>query len=242
MLRVDHLQVRYGAIAALHDISLRVEEGELVALLGLNGAGKTTTLSAIAGVVRPVSGSIMFRDQSLIGKSLEAILRLGIAVVPEGRDIFPSLTVEENLRLGAFSRRNRSEYRHDLKETFELFPILEERFHQMGGTLSGGEQQQLAIARSLMAHPQMLMLDEPSLGLAPTLVDQIFTLIPTLRSRGVTILLVEQNVDRTLEIADRVYLLNTGRVELEGSPEQLKSQTAIKDVYLGEGSSRRGEP
>ena len=235
MLHVDNLQVRYGAIAALHDVSLRVEEGELVALLGLNGAGKTTTLSAIAGILKPVSGSIMFRDQSLIGRSPEAILRMGIALVPEGRDIFPSLTTEENLRLGAFSRRNRSEYRSDLKETFELFPILEERFHQMGGTLSGGEQQQLAIARSLMAHPKLLMLDEPSLGLAPTLVDQIFTLIPTLRSRGVTILLVEQNVDRTLEIADRVYLLNTGRVELEGSPEQLKSQEAIKDVYLGKG-------
>jgi branched-chain amino acid transport system ATP-binding protein len=235
VLRVDNLQVRYGAIAALRGVSLRVEEGELVALIGLNGAGKTTTLSAIAGILKPVSGSIMFRDQSLIGRSPEAILRLGIAVVPEGRDIFPSLTTEENLRLGAFSRRNRSEYRSDLKETFELFPILEERFHQMGGTLSGGEQQQLAIARSLMAHPQMLMLDEPSLGLAPTLVDQIFTLIPTLRSRGVTILLVEQNVDRTMEIADRVYLLNTGRVELEGSPEQLKSQEAIKDVYLGKG-------
>lgn len=235
MLRVDNLQVRYGAIAALHDVSLRVEEGELVALLGLNGAGKTTTLSAIAGILKPVSGSIMFRNKSLIGRSPEAILRLGIAVVPEGRDIFPSLTVEENLRLGAFSRRNRSEYRSDLKETFELFPILEERFHQMGGTLSGGEQQQLAIARSLMAHPKLLMLDEPSLGLAPTLVDQIFKLIVTLRSRGATILLVEQNVDRTLEIADRVYLLNTGRVELEGSPEQLKSQEAIKDVYLGKG-------
>ena len=235
MLRVDNLQVRYGAITALRDISLRVEEGELVALIGLNGAGKTTTLSTIAGIIRPVSGSIMFRDQSLIGRSPEAILRLGIAVVPEGRDIFPSLTVEENLRLGAFSRHNRREYRRDLEETFQLFPILEERFHQMGGTLSGGEQQQLAIARSLMAHPQVLMLDEPSLGLAPTLVDQIFTLIPALRSRGVTILLVEQNVDRTLEIADRVYLLNTGRVELEGSPKQLKSQAAIKDVYLGKG-------
>jgi len=234
VLRVEQLQVRYGAISALHEISLRVEEGELVALIGVNGAGKTTTLSAISGILKPVSGSIMFRDQSLIGRSPEAILRLGIAVVPEGRDIFPSLTTEENLRLGAFSRRNRSEYRNDLKEIFELFPILEERFHQMGGTLSGGEQQQLAIARSLMAHPQLLMLDEPSLGLAPTLVDQIFTLIPALLSRGVTILLVEQNVDRTLEIADRVYLLNTGRVELEGSPEQLKSQAAIKDVYLGE--------
>jgi len=235
VLRVDNLQVRYGAIAALRGVSLRVDEGELVALIGLNGAGKTTTLSAIAGILKPVSGSIMFRDQSLIGRSPEAILRMGIALVPEGRDIFPSLTTEENLRLGAFSRHNRSEYRSDLEEIFELFPILEERFHQIGGTLSGGEQQQLAIARSLMAHPKMLMLDEPSLGLAPTLVDQIFTLIPTLRLRGATILLVEQNVDRTLKIADRVYLLNTGRVELEGSPEQLKSQTAIKDVYLGKG-------
>lgn len=235
MLRVDNLQVRYGAIAALRGVSLRVEEGELVALIGVNGAGKSTTLSAISGILKPVSGSIMFRDQSLIGKSPEAILRMGIALVPEGRDIFPSLTTEENLRLGAFSRHNRSEYRSDLEEIFELFPILEERFHQIGGTLSGGEQQQLAIARSLMAHPKMLMLDEPSLGLAPTLVDQIFTLIPTLRLRGATILLVEQNVDRTLKIADRVYVLNTGRVELEGSPEQLKSQTAIKDVYLGKG-------
>jgi branched-chain amino acid transport system ATP-binding protein len=235
VLLVDHLQVRYGAITALHDISLSVGEGELVALIGLNGAGKTTTLSAIAGILRPERGSIMFQNQSLIGKSPEAILRMGIAVVPEGRDIFPSLTVEENLRLGAFSRHNRSEYGHDLKETFELFPILRERLHQLGGTLSGGEQQQLAIARSLMAHPRLLMLDEPSLGLAPTLVNQIFTLIVTLRSRGATILLVEQNVDRTLEIADRVYLLNTGRIELQGTPEQLKSQAAIKDVYLGKG-------
>lgn len=233
MLSVENLHVRYGAITALQDISLNVEKGELVALIGLNGAGKSTTLSAIAGVVKPASGSIAFQGQSLIGKSPEAILRLGIAVVPEGRDIFPSLTVEENLRLGAFSRRDRFEYRDDLKEMFELFPILEDRFHQVGGTLSGGEQQQLAIARSLMAHPQLLMLDEPSLGLAPALVDQIFTLIPTLQSRGATILLVEQNVDRTLKIADRIYLLNTGRVELEGKPEELKSQARIKDVYLG---------
>jgi len=235
MLRVENLQVRYGAITALRGISLRVDEGELVALIGVNGAGKTTTISAIAGIVKPVNGTITFRDQSLIGKSPEVILKSGIAVVPEGRDIFPSLTVEENLRLGAFSRHDRGEYHNDLDEIFELFPVLQERFHQMGGTLSGGEQQQLAIARSLMAHPQMLMLDEPSLGLAPTLVDQIFALIPTLKARGVTIMLVEQNVDRTLEIADRVYLLNTGRIELEGTPEQLKSQAAIKDVYLGEG-------
>ncbi|MCL4562004.1 MAG: ABC transporter ATP-binding protein [Chloroflexi bacterium] len=237
MLQVENLQVRYGAITALRDISLKVEEGELVALIGVNGAGKTTTISAIAGIVKAVNGSINFRGHSLIGKSPEVILRMGIAVVPERRHIFPSLTVEENLRLGAFSRHNRSEYRSDLDETFTLFPILKERFRQIGGTLSGGEQQQLAIARSLMAHPQLLMLDEPSLGLAPTLVDQIFTLIITLRSRGTTILLVEQNVERTLEIADRLYLLNTGRVEMEGSPEQLKSHAAIKDVYLGEGKA-----
>lgn len=241
MLRMENLQVRYGAIIALHDISIQVDEGELVALIGVNGAGKSTTISTIAGVLKPVSGSITFRGVSIVGRSPEAILRMGIAAVPEGRDIFPSLTVEENLRLGAFSRRDRNEYRADLQSTFELFPILEQRLHQVGGTLSGGEQQQLAIARSLMAHPQLLMLDEPSLGLAPNLVDQVFTLIPTLQQRGTTILLVEQNVDRTLEIADRVYLLNTGRIELEGTPEQLKSQATIRDVYLGGATSPRGE-
>ncbi|MDD5467546.1 MAG: ABC transporter ATP-binding protein [Anaerolineales bacterium] len=238
---MENLQVRYGAIIALHDISIQVDEGELVALIGVNGAGKSTTISTIAGVLKPVSGSITFRGVSIVGRSPEAILRMGIAAVPEGRDIFPSLTVEENLRLGAFSRRDRNEYRADLQSTFELFPILEQRLHQVGGTLSGGEQQQLAIARSLMAHPQLLMLDEPSLGLAPNLVDQVFTLIPTLQQRGTTILLVEQNVDRTLEIADRVYLLNTGRIELEGTPEQLKSQATIRDVYLGGATSPRGE-
>jgi branched-chain amino acid transport system ATP-binding protein len=233
MLRVENLHVRYGAIAALRGISLEVSQGELVALIGVNGAGKSTTLSAIAGAVKVFSGSIVFQGKSLIGKTPEAILRLGIAVVPEGRDILPSLTVEENLRLGAFSRHDRSEYHKDIQETFQLFPILQERFHQLGGTLSGGEQQQLAIARSLMAHPTLLMLDEPSLGLAPTLVTQIFGLIQALRERGATILLVEQNVQRTLDVADRVYLLNTGRIELQGQPAQLKAEGAIKDVYLG---------
>jgi branched-chain amino acid transport system ATP-binding protein len=233
MLRVENLHVRYGAIAALRGISLEVRQGELVALLGVNGAGKSTTLSAIAGTVKAFSGSIVFQGKSLVGKSPEAILRQGIAVVPEGRDIFASLTVEENLRLGAFSRHDRSEYCKDIQETFKLFPILQERFHQLGGTLSGGEQQQLAIARSLMAHPTLLMLDEPSLGLAPTLVTQIFSLIVTLRRRGSTILLVEQNVQRTLDVADRVYLLNTGKIELQGEPAQLKAEGAIKDVYLG---------
>lgn len=233
MLRVENLHVRYGGITALRGISLEVIQGELVALIGVNGAGKTTTLSAIAGTVKVLSGSIAFQGKSLVGKSPEAILRMGIAVVPEGRDIFPSLTVEENLRLGAFSRHDHNEYRQDIQETFELFPILQERFHQLGGTLSGGEQQQLAIARSLMAHPALLMLDEPSLGLAPNLVTQIFNLVVRLRARGSTILLVEQNVQRTLDIADRVYLLNTGQIELQGEPAQLKAEGAIKDVYLG---------
>lgn len=233
MLQVDNLKVRYGAITALRDVSIEVRKGELVALLGVNGAGKTTTLSTIAGVIKPVSGSILFQGQQLVGKSPEAILKLGIAVVPEQRDIFTNLTVEENLRMGAFSRHNHKEYLEDLKETFALFPILEERFHQVGGTLSGGEQQQLAIARSMMAHPQLLVLDEPSLGLAPLIVDQIFLLIVTLRSRGTTILLVEQNVNRTLEIADRVYLINNGRVEAQGTPDELRSQSAIRDIYLG---------
>ncbi|NPV55164.1 MAG: ABC transporter ATP-binding protein [Anaerolineae bacterium] len=233
MLHVENLKVRYGAITAVHDVSLEVKEGELVALIGVNGAGKTTTLSAIAGVVKTVSGSIYFEGQSIVGKSPEAILKLGVAVVPEQRDIFPSLTVEENLHMGAFSRHNHREYLADLKETFILFPILEERFQQLGGTLSGGEQQQLAIARSIMAHPKLLVLDEPSLGLAPKIVDQIFSLIVTLRTRGSTILLVEQNVNRTLDIADRVYLINNGRVEIQGTPDQLRSQGAIKDIYLG---------
>jgi len=233
MLQVEHLKVRYGSIIALHDISIEVHEGELVALLGVNGAGKTTTLSAIAGVVKPVQGKIVFLGHSLIGESPEAILKRGIAVVPEHRDIFPNLTVEENLRMGAFSRHNRQEFMEDIQQTYELFPILKERFHQSGGTLSGGEQQQLAIARSMMTHPKLLVLDEPSLGLAPKIVDQIFSLIVTLRSRGSTILLVEQNVNRTLEIADRAYLINNGRVALHGTPEELKSQSAIKDIYLG---------
>jgi branched-chain amino acid transport system ATP-binding protein len=165
-------------------------------------------------------------------------------MTPEGRDIFPSLTVEENLRLGAFIRGSRADFKHDLDEIFGLFPILSERFNQVGGTLSGGEQQQLAIARSLMSHPKLLMLDEPSLGLAPALVDQIFELIVALRKRGVTILLVEQNVDRTLEIADRVYLLNTGQVEVGGTPAQLRAHVDIRGVYLGANKrpERSGHP
>ena len=233
MLSVKNVQARYGAIKALRGISLEVREGELVALIGVNGAGKSTTLGTIAGVLRPAEGTITFQGDSIVGKTPEAIARKGISLVPEGREILSSLTVEENLRLGAFVRHDRQEYRQDLEENFILFPILKERLHQLGGTLSGGEQQQLAIARALMAHPKLLMLDEPSLGLAPLIVDQIFDLIKSLHHRGVTILLVEQNVERTLEIVDRAYLLQTGTIQTSGSPSQIRSQVDIEGVYLG---------
>jgi branched-chain amino acid transport system ATP-binding protein len=214
-------------------VSINVSQGELVALLGVNGAGKSTTLGCIAGVLRPWQGSITFEGASILGKSPEQIARLGISLVPEGRDIFASLTVEENLRLGAFTRREKSEYRRNLHEVYELFPVLKERLQQPGGTLSGGEQQQLAIARALMSNPRLLMLDEPSLGLAPALVDQIFELIARLHQRGVTILLVEQNVDRSLDIVDRAYLMNTGLIKSQGTPQQLRTQADIEGIYMG---------
>ena len=234
ILTVANVSVRYGAISAVRGVSLAVAEGELVALIGVNGAGKTTTLSTIAGALKPFQGSIDFQGEQIQGRPPEYITRKGIALVPEGRDILPSLTVGENLRLGAFVRYSRSEFQRDLQEMIELFPILGERLRQAGGTLSGGEQQQLAIARALMSHPKLLMLDEPSLGLAPVLVDQIFELIVRLRGRGVTILLVEQNVERTLDIVDRAYLLHTGTIEVEGTPQHIREFVDVEGVYLGD--------
>lgn len=233
MLELKNIHARYGAITALRGISLAVSQGELVALLGVNGAGKSTTLATIAGVLRPWQGDILFEGSSILGKSPEQIARRGISMVPEGRDIFPSLTVEENLRLGAFTRSEKAEYSRNLGEVFELFPVLKERLQQPGGTLSGGEQQQLAIARALMSRPRLLMLDEPSLGLSPTLVDQIFELIARLHQRGVTILLVEQNVNRSLDIVDRAYLMNTGLIENQGTPQQLRTHADIEGIYMG---------
>ena len=235
MLELNGVHARYGAITALRGVSINVSQGELVALLGVNGAGKSTTLGCIAGVLRPWQGGIAFEGGSIVGKSPEQIARLGISLVPEGRDIFPSLTVEENLRLGAFTRSERTEYRRNLDEVYDLFPVLKERLQQPGATLSGGEQQQLAIARALMSSPRLLMLDEPSLGLAPTLVDQIFELIARLHQRGVTILLVEQNVNRTLEIVDRAYLMNTGLIESQGTAQELRSRADIESIYMGVG-------
>lgn len=233
MLTIKDLTASYGAITALHGISLEVAEGELVALLGSNGAGKSTTLKSICGVLRPVQGRVTFLGEEITNKAPEAVLKKGISMVPEGREIFGSLTVEENLRLGAFTSYQRDRYKADLEEMFALFPILKERFTQAGGLLSGGEQQMLAIARALMSHPKLLMLDEPSLGLSPTMTDSIFELITTLRERGTTILLVEQNAERALEIVDRAYLLTTGSIEFSGSPDELKRRVDIEAVYFG---------
>jgi len=240
MLELNNIHARYGAITALRGVSISISQGELVALLGVNGAGKSTTLASIAGVLRPWQGNILFEGSSILGRSPEQIARRGISLVPEGRDIFPSLTVEENLRLGAFTRSEKTEYRRNLGEIFDLFPVLKERLQQPGGTLSGGEQQQLAIARALMSSPRLLMLDEPSLGLAPALVDQIFELIARLHQSHVTILLVEQNVDRTLEIVDRAYLMNTGLIEGQGTPQQLRTHADIEGIYMG--VHRQGNP
>jgi branched-chain amino acid transport system ATP-binding protein len=233
VLVLEDVHVRYGAIAALRGVSLHVEQGEIVGLIGVNGAGKSTTLMTIAGVLQPSKGRILFGGQSILGRPPEDILRKGIALVPEGRRIFPGLTVAENLRLGASIRSDRSEIQRDLEEMCERFPVLADRLGQAAGTLSGGEQQQLAIARGLMSRPALLMLDEPSLGLAPQLVEEIFELVAQLHEAGVTVLLVEQNVDRTLEIADRAYLLNTGEVEFEGAARELRERVDFVSAYLG---------
>ncbi len=233
MLKLEDVHARYGAIVALRGVSIEIREGELVALLGANGAGKSTLLSTIAGVLRPHRGKIEFRGESLVGLVPETIVRRGLAMVPENREIFPALTVGENLRLGAYIRKDREEYLADLERMFALFPILQERFDQPAGTLSGGEQQQLAIARALMSHPDLLMLDEPSLGLAPKILEQVFALIEHLHESGVTILLVEQNVALSLAIADRAYVLNMGAVQASGTPEELRQHVDMASVYLG---------
>ena len=233
MLEIDNLHVRYGSITALRGVSLQVDEGEIVALIGVNGAGKSTMMMTIAGVLKPSAGDIRFRGESLTKLAPEEIVRRGIALVPEERRIFPRLTVEENLRLGAAIYHDRAQIQADIEEMYELFPVLGERSGQLGGTLSGGEQQQLAIARGMMSRPALLLLDEPSLGLAPLLVDEIFRLIGALHERGVTILLVEQNVERTLQIADRAYLLETGLMKFEGPAKELSRQVDIAKSYLG---------
>jgi branched-chain amino acid transport system ATP-binding protein len=233
MLKLDAIDAGYGGFQALFGVSMEVNAGEAVAVIGANGAGKTTLLSTIAGVLRPHQGRITLDGSAIAGQAPEAIVRRGIALVPEDREIFPALTVEENLRLGAYVRRDRAEYRQDLADMIQLFPILGERLAQAAGTLSGGEQQQLALARALMSHPRLLMLDEPSLGLAPRLVEQVLGLVRQLHERGITILLVEQNVNQTLAIVDRVYVLAMGEVEAHGTPAAIRETVDLASVYLG---------
>ena len=232
-LDVANVHASYGSIKALHGLSLQVDQGEMVGVVGVNGAGKSTLLKTISGVVKPSDGSVTFDGESITGMTPEAIVRKRIALVPEGRRIFPSLTVQENLRIGAAIRKDQAAIYEDIDEMCNRFPILRERLSQHGGTLSGGEQQQLAIARALMSRPRLLMLDEPSLGLAPVLVDEMFDLVAQLRERGTTILLVEQNVRRTLAIVDRAYLMETGTIEFSGQPDELLERADIEAAYLG---------
>lgn len=234
MLTLDKLHAGYGPIKAVRGVSLTVEQGELVGMIGVNGAGKSTTLLTIAGVMAPTQGTITLKGESVAGLPPEDMVRKGVALVPEERRILGRLTVEENMLLGAAIHRNdRARVQQDLANMYERFPILGERRTQMAGTLSGGEQQQLAIARGMMSGPDLLLLDEPSLGLAPILVDEIFHMVVELRELGVTILLVEQNVDRTLDVADRVYLMDTGQVQFAGAPAELRERVDVAEAYLG---------
>jgi branched-chain amino acid transport system ATP-binding protein len=234
ILQLADLHVSYGFIEALRGIHLQLEEGEMVTLLGANGAGKTTTLMAISGVVRPQSGKILFRDQPIQGRSPSEIVKMGISQTPEGRGILARMTVQENLEIGAFCRRRKDEIREDLGWIWEIFPILRERQKQRGGTLSGGEQQMLAIGRSLMSRPQVLLLDEPSLGLAPLVVRKIFKILRGINQRGTSILLVEQNARMALSVANRGYVLEEGKTSLNGTAADLLKEEKIRQAYLGE--------
>ena len=233
MLEVKDLNVYYGMIHALHDVSFSVEEGEVVALIGANGAGKTTTLHTITGLLQAKSGSVVFEGHDITRKPGHAIVRLGMSHVPEGRRVFANLTVAENLRMGAYTRP-KSEMAASLKEVYEWFPRLEERRNQAAGTLSGGEQQMLAMGRALMAKPRILLMDEPSMGLSPLFVGEIFKIIEKVSSAGTTVLLVEQNAKKALSIADRAYVLETGRISKSGNAKELLNDDAIKKAYLGE--------
>lgn len=233
MLKVKDLKVNYGGIEAVKSISFEVPEGSVVTLIGANGAGKSTTLKTISGLVKPRSGSIEFLGEDITGKDPATVMTRGITLVPEGRKIFPNLTVIENLKIGAYLRKDKDEIAKDIEWIYELFPRLKERSWQLGGTLSGGEQQMLAVGRALMSRPKVMMMDEPSLGLAPLVVKGIFDIIKEVNKKGVTILLIEQNANMALQVADIGYVLETGRITMTGSGKELLANEAVKAAYLG---------
>jgi len=234
LLDLDNIKTYYGNIRALKGISIEVDENEIVCLIGGNGAGKSTTLMTISGVLTPVEGDVLFQGQSIVGLRADSIVQMGICQVPEGRMIFPLLTVMENLDLGAYLRNDKEGIKEALDKVFELFPAMSERRKQYGGTLSGGEQQMLAIARALMGRPKLLLLDEPSLGLAPIFVDSIFETIHQINEQGTTILLVEQNAQLALQYSNRGYVLETGEIALAGTSEDLLTNEQVRKAYLGE--------
>ena len=233
VLSLNRVDAYYGAIHALREVSLDVEDGEIVTLIGSNGAGKTTTLKTISGLLKPRKGEIHFKDENISNLAAYEVAERGVAHSPEGRKIFPRLTVQENLEMGAFRIKDQNQITKSMNAAFELFPRLKERRHQKGGTLSGGEQQMLAIGRALMSEPAILLLDEPSMGLSPLLVDHIFQVIRELNARGITILLVEQNARKALKIAHRGYVLQNGEIALSGSGEELLHNSMVIDAYLG---------
>ncbi len=233
MLKVENLNVFYGAIHALHDISFQVNAGEIVTLIGANGAGKTTTLHTISGLIHQKSGTITFKDKNLSSVQAHKLVGMGLSQVPEGRRVFAQMSVLENLEMGAYTRKNAAEMKQDLEMVFGHFPRLKERTKQLAGTLSGGEQQMLAMGRALMSHPDLLMLDEPSMGLSPILVQEIFAIIQEVNKSGTTILLVEQNAHMALSIAHRAYVLETGRIVMEGDAKALLTNDDVRKAYLG---------
>ena len=233
MLEIKDLHVSYGGIKALRGIDIHVPDGEIITLIGSNGAGKSTTLRTISGLVKAEKGSIIYNGTEILGKPISDILAMGIAMVPEGRRVFPNLTVLENLKIGAYLRKDKAEIESDIKWVYSLFPRLEERFWQLAGTLSGGEQQMLAVGRALMSRPKIMMMDEPSLGLAPIVVQGIFDIIKEINRQGVTVLLIEQNANMALKTADYAYVLETGTITLSGTGAELLANEDVKKAYLG---------
>lgn len=233
MLKVENLVVSYGGIEALKGVSLDVPEGKIVTLIGANGAGKSTLLRSIIGLVKPANGSIKYGEDELIGLNSQKIVEKGLTLVPEGRRVFPNLTVAENLQIGAYMRTDTAGITADINRVYELFPRLQERSWQMAGTLSGGEQQMLAVGRALMSRPKLMMMDEPSLGLAPLVIKEIFNIIQRINKQGVTILLIEQNANMALKVADLAYVMETGRITMTGSGKELLENPEIKAAYLG---------